>query len=215
MGSGFGAMGAHAATGASSVKGATTNRTPDRSEEAKQAAVLDAFESVVDLFGWDEAGGRWVRRGQRLPAHRAWPPAAAGVGPSARAAFFAHVSAHPITTAARPRHVRPHARRRHRHGRARSATTSARSSPPSSVLATTSTPSRRGARPARPTWLRPAPGPTRETLLLLAWAVALTDEDLGDGERALLDWFGRALYLPGRPDRGACGPSPPRKWPTG
>ena len=44
-----------------------------------------------------------------------------------------------------------------------------------------------------------APGPTRETLLLLAWAVALTDEDLGDGERALLDWFGRALYLP--PDR--------------
>jgi hypothetical protein len=40
------------------------------------------------------------------------------------------------------------------------------------------------------------PGPTRETLLLLAWAVALTDENLGDGERALLDWFGRALYLP-------------------
>jgi hypothetical protein len=40
------------------------------------------------------------------------------------------------------------------------------------------------------------PGPTRETLLLLAWAVALTDSALGDGERALLDWFGRALYLP-------------------
>jgi hypothetical protein len=195
MGSGFGAMGAHAATGALLGKGATTNKTPDRSEEAKHAAVVDAFESVVDLFGWDETGGRWVAA-SAVPAPAPGSPAAAGAsGMSGRAAFFAHVSAHPITA---PHDLDVFVRML----AAVIAMDGQIGDDERQIFATLVGPGHdldalaaRGS-PGEADMAATSAGPTRETLLLLAWAVALTDEDLGDGEKALLDWFGRALYLP-------------------
>ena len=188
--SGVGGMGAHAATGAILGRGATTNRTPDRSDEARQAAVLDAFESVQDRFGWDDAGRRWVEASA--------VPAGVATGPSPRAAFFDHLRAHPLATDHdRDILVRMLA--------AVIAMDGAIGEEEREVFATFVGPDHdldalaaRGS-PGEADMAATAPGPTRETLLLLAWAVALTDDNLGDGERALLDWFGRALYLP--PDR--------------
>lgn len=194
-GSGLGRMGAHAATGALLGRSATTNRTPDRSEEARRAAVLDAFESVQSAFGWDDAGRRWVSAAAVPSPAPGVAGAPAAAGPSPRQAFFDHLRAHPITA----EHdldifVRMLAAVIAMDGdigdEERQVFTSlvgpghdldalaARGSPGEAEMAAT------------------APGPTRETLLMLAWAVALTDDALGDGERALLDWFGRALYLP-------------------
>jgi hypothetical protein len=185
---GAGTAAGHAAAGAILGKGMTTNRTPDRSEEARQAAVVDAFESVQDRFGWDEAGQRWVEA-SAVPAGQ---PAQAK---SPRAAFFDHLRDHPLATDHdREILVRMLA--------AVIAMDGAIGDEERQVFATFVGPEHdldtlaaRGS-PGEADMAATQPGPTRETLLLLAWAVALTDENLGDGERALLDWFGRALYLP-------------------
>jgi len=195
---GFGAMGAHAATGAIIGRGATTQRSPDRSEEARRGAVLDAFASVQDRFGWDEAGRRWVAA-EAVPAAAAAPAGApSSAGPSGRAAFFDHLRAHPLVTDHdKEILVRMLA--------AVIAMDGAVGEEEREIFATFVGPDQdldalaaRGS-PGEAEMAATEPGPTRETLLMLAWAVALTDEDIGDGERALLDWFGRALYL--APDR--------------
>lgn len=199
QGTGFGAMGAHAASGALLGRGATTNRTPDRSEEAKQGAVVDAFESVQDRFGWDEAGRRWVAA-EAVPAGATSgsPGSGATAGPSARAAFFDHLRTHPLATDHdKEILVRMLA--------AVIAMDGSVGDEERDIFATFVGPDHdldalaaRGS-PGEAEMAATEPGPTRETLLLLAWTVALTDEDLGDGERALLDWFGQALYV--APDR--------------
>jgi hypothetical protein len=192
---GVGTAAGHAAAGAILGRGATTNRTPDRSEASRQAAVLDAFESVQDRFGWDDAGQRWVDASAVPPGQPAGQPAR---GSSPRAAFFDHLRDHPLATDHdREILVRMLA--------AIIAMDGAIGDEERQVFATFVGPEHdldtlaaRGS-PGEADMAATQPGPTRETLLLLAWAVAMTDEDLGDGERALLDWFGRALYLP--PDR--------------
>jgi hypothetical protein len=184
-------MGGHAVSGALLGRGAKTNRTPDRSDAARREAVLNAFTSVEGAFGWDEAERRWVAA--------AAVPVAAGAGgasgPSPRQAFFEHLRAHPITA----EHdldvfVRMLA--------AVIAMDGDIGEDEREVFASLVGPGHdldalaaRGS-PGEAEMAATAPGPTRETLLLLAWAVALSDADLGEGERALLDWFGRALYLP-------------------
>jgi hypothetical protein len=177
-GSALGRMGGHAVSGALLGRGAKTNRTPDRSDAARREAVLNAFTSVEGAFGWDEAERRWVAA--------AAVPVAAGAGgasgPSPRQAFFEHLRAHPITA----EHdldvfVRMLA--------AVIAMDGDIGEDEREVFASL-------VGPGHDLDALAARGSPGETLLLLAWAVALTDADLGEGELALLDWFGRALYLP-------------------
>lgn len=46
-----------------------------------------------------------------------------------------------------------------------------------------------------------SPGPARETLLMLAWSMALCDEELQDGERQRLEAYARALGVAGSAER--------------
>ena len=48
-----------------------------------------------------------------------------------------------------------------------------------------------------------SPGPTRQTMLTLAWALALSDEELAQGERDRLAVYAQGLGLQGRAE-GEC-----------
>ena len=161
--------------GEQAVRSRVAPREPTRPAKQREGAVVDAFLTVADEFDWDHAQGRWVSTATRSP-------------------FKVHIDAHPITAA---------------HDRAMLARILATivgaeggvtdderemfaALAPGTDLETLIAKWTPGADELSTT----EPGPTRETMLLLAWALALTDAELAARETELLDWYGQALGVP-------------------
>jgi hypothetical protein len=152
---------------------------PRHSDRQIHGAVVAAFEKVAAQFRWDDAGRRWISRD------------APGPGQSP---FDSHVGAHPVTT--------DHDRRML-----------------ARMLATIVGAEGGASADERAMFVGLAPGtdldaliaqwapsatelgavtagPVRETMVLLAWAVAVTDDQLSPREIELLDWYPAALAIP-------------------
>ncbi len=152
------------------------DRPAKHSEKAIEGGVVAAFEEVAEDFRWDDDGERWVSK-------------SAPTGePSA---FDRHVDANPVTT--------PHDREMLARILATIAGAEGNISDDEREMFTALAPGTdlEGLiakwTPAAEDLQRTAPGPTRETMLLLAWALAATDEDLSSRETELLDWYAAAL----------------------
>ena len=149
-------------------------REPTRPAKQIEGAVVDAFLTVADEFDWDASNRRWVSTATRSP-------------------FKVHVDAHPITAA---------------HDRAMLARILATivgaeggtTDDEREMFAALSPGTDLDALIAK--WTPTAeelsttePGASRETMLLLAWALALTDAELATREIELLDWYAQALGI--------------------
>ncbi len=167
------------AVGETAARKAVAGRSDDQprhSERATEGAVLSAFAEVADQFRWDKAGGRWVSR-----------DAAGGD----RSPFDAHLDAHPVTADYDRRML---ARILATIVGAEGGTTEderamfAALAPGTDLNALIAQ-----WAPAVTELEATQPGAVRETMVLLAWAVAVTDEQLSPRETELLDWYPAAL----------------------
>ncbi len=181
---------------ASDVLGEGMNAAADKvkySQEQVEAAVADAFQKTAGKFHWDPARRQWLG-GERGSAAAPGDPAA---GPAAPAgpSFLERLQQAPLTAPA------------DRQLLARMLVTVARADgelaaeeqqflggfmgmPPEAMAQIA-----KQGEPTPADLQQASPGPTRETAVLLLWALAMCDEELHAGEEARVRAFGEALGL--------------------
>ena len=144
--------------------------TVKRSDKDRERATEVAFGKVADRFRWDEGdGGRWV---------------SAGAAEVETSPFTDHLAAHPLTE----EYDRDLLARLLAALVAADGTIGDDERASFAALAPDADLDALAARraPSGVDFEESRQGPTRETILLLGWAVALSDESLDEGEAALL-----------------------------
>ncbi len=175
-----GRMASDMATAAMSASQSGKSTAAQYSEEEKQVAAVEAFRTVASQFAWDAKGGRWVSK--RVLANMMSP-------------FERQVAEHPVE---------------HPYDRDVLARMLVEVSCSDGHLAEEedaflmeflegASVDEMARRPVltEEELGETSTGPVRETLLLLATVTALSDEKLGDAEKAKLELFARGLGLAG------------------